>query len=204
MERPEALVVKNINFLTVEEITRLKDQASKYGKHYAETGLPTISNNLEKLIDLARNEKTPTFIPADFLENAATYLWETETDITSIFDLYKKWLQFYIHDAKTRMESDIINDLQSSFANLAGKFTTEEKDPIKQKHTLTKSIDFIDTHSCDPQSKVEHLMYYGKYLFEHGMEQEGRKIITTTAKLVPTIVARLLDLKAIVEQVRED
>lgn len=204
MRSQEKLITISTRFLSIEEERTLRSQTAIFSKQCAEAGLPTVSNNLEKLVDLARNKKTPTFVPADFLENASIHLWETGTEIANIFDLYKKWLQFYIHDAKTLAESDTICDIQSSFANLAGRFTTEEKDPAKQKRKLIKSVDFIDKNSSDHQSKAEYLMFYGKFLFEHGMEIEGRKIITTTAKLVPETVAKLLDLKAILEQVREE
>lgn len=191
-------------FLTLEEELLLYKQTVIFGNESAEAGLPTVNCNLERLVDLAKNSKTPTFIPANFLESASTRLWETGIDIANIFDLYKKWFQFYIHDAKTRTASDTINDIQSSFANLAGKFTAEEKDPAKQKQTLVKSIDFIDKNSSDQQSKVEYMMFYGKYLFEHGMEKEGRKIVETTAKLSPKTIEKLIDLKAILIQVSEE
>lgn len=190
--------------MSQEEERTLRNQTALFGIQSAEAGLPIVSNNLEKLVDLARNEKTPTFIPADFLESAATHLWETGTDIANIFDQYKKWFRKNEFDAETTMEFDTINELQSSFVNLAGKFTSQEESPIKQKQTLAKSIDFIDKNSLDQQTKAVYLMYYGKYLFEHGMEKEGRIIIKTTAKLAPKTVSKLLDLEAIFNQVRED
>ncbi len=204
MERPETLVVRNINFLTIEEEKTLRSRATELGKQSAEAGLLTINNNLEKLMGLAINEKTATVIPADFLASASIHLWEIGINIDDVFSFYKKWLQFNIDNAQTLMESDTINELQSTFVNLAAIFTTEEKSPKRQKQTLVKSIDFIDKNSFDQQSKVEYLMFYGKYLFEHGIEKEGRKIITTTAKLAPKTVTKLLDLKAILEQVREE
>ncbi len=204
MERPEALVVRNINFLTFEEERTLRSRATELGKQSAEAGLLTINNNLEKLMDLAINEKTATVVPADFLASASMHLWKIGINIDDVFSFYKKWLQIDIASATTMAENDTINNLQSSFTNLAAKFTTKEKDPAKQKRTLIKSVDFIDKNSYDQESKVEYLMFYGKYLFEHDMEKEGRIIVSTTAKLAPETVAKLLDLKAIVEQVRED
>lgn len=204
MVNQETLRTKDVNFLSIEEEKTLKKQAFVFGQQCANAGIPIVNINLVRLIDLARNKKTASFVPADFLESASIKLRENGAKTTDIFTLYSKWFQFDDSNTKSIQESDTVGEIQISFVNLAAKFTVEEKDPEKQKQTLAKSIDFIDKNSSDQQSKVAYLMFYGKYLFEHGMKKQGRKIVQTTAKSEPEIISELLDLEAIVEQVSEE
>lgn len=204
MERPDTLVINNTRFLTAEEERVLKTRTVELGKQSALAGRMTISNNMVRLTDLAKNAKTATFVPAEFLYSASTQLWEIGCDLEEIFIYYQKWFKFNLISSETEMESDMVNEIQSSFLNLVGKFTSEEENPLKQKQIMERSINFLDNNSSDQQSKVAYLMFYGKYLFEHQMEDEGRKIIKTTAKLEPKAVKKLIDLKGILQQVSEE
>lgn len=204
MERPETFAIKNTRFLTPEEERVLKTRTAELGKQSAIAGRMKISNNMGGLTDLAINAKTATFVPAEYLSSASTQLWEMGCDPEEIFIYYQRWFKFNLKSAQTDMEIDMVNEIQSSFVNLVGKFATEEKDPSKQKQIMARSINFLDNNSFDKEAKVEHLMYYGWYLFEHGMEKAGRILVQTTAKLAPATVAKLPDLVAILEQVREE
>lgn len=193
----------NTKFLTVAEEMTLRDQAGVFGQQCADAGALVVANNLEKLVDLAKIGRNTSFIPAVFITSASTRLWETGTEPDTIYTIYKKWFQTDSINSARIAESDTINEIQSTFVIVAGKFTTEEQDPIKQKQTLTKSLDFLDKTSANQKDKVEYIMHFAKYLFEHGMKKEGRKIAETTAKLAPKIVESLIDLKAILRQVSE-
>jgi len=200
MERPENLTTTNTKYLLWDE-TELKMQTAAFGRQNAKAGIPTVLNNLERLIQLAKSEKTATFVPADFLENASYYLWETGTDIDSIFAMYKKWLNFDLESIESDTLNDTIGEIQVSYPVLAAKLTTEEKDPRKKRQTLLKSVEFMDKNTVDDLSKVECLIYYGKYLFENGMEVEGRQIIKITSKSNPDL-CDLLDFQETIKKIK--